>query len=266
MAARAVALLLFWFFWAVHGLFSTAAASGDFASAVPAERVSLRLRRQPGGELRLNAGAIHGLTVHSVLAVYPPPGKAEGDQPLGYVRITGVEAMTSVVEPCEFEGLEARLDLPQGARCEVVLGDVGLDRLRVAVDDRDPAGLPVPEAQRARYEQLLRRASQQSGSLFEIVDRPSEAEWLVRPGGERVLLVPGSGWPHSDELGGPPVFEPDPAAGGAGRAGYRRQKLALFLGGFRPQRRLAVAPIMRTVTFPTFVRKPCTNSSNTPAI
>jgi hypothetical protein len=46
-------------------------------------------------------------------------------------------------------------------------------------------------------------------SLLRYVDDRKQADWLVRAGANRVVLVPGSGWPTAPGRAGPPAFEPD---------------------------------------------------------
>ncbi|NQT40886.1 MAG: caspase family protein, partial [Planctomycetes bacterium] len=98
------------------------------------ERSRLVLKSGRGGILELGAGSLHGLTVGTILAVYPPPGEKESEQPLGHVRIRRLRLAESIVEPCAYDPLPLRKDLPLGGRCEVVHWEYGDLRLRVAVD------------------------------------------------------------------------------------------------------------------------------------
>jgi hypothetical protein len=162
----------------------------------------------PGG-LRVNSGAIHGLTPGSVLAVYPPPGEPEAEKVLGHVKVTKAQVADALVEPCEYGDAPLRKLLPEHARCEVVLLDFDVDRLKFAVDDRDAADKPVEAALHKTWcDQLRRIANQDPRSLVRMVDDPRQAQWLVRLDGAAVRLVPGEGWPLESGRGGPPALRP----------------------------------------------------------
>ena len=66
--------------------------------------------------LKVNAGAINGLTEGCILSVQPPPG--QGDKRLGFVRIDDVRRFDSDVEPCDEAGKTARTTFPEGALCQ----------------------------------------------------------------------------------------------------------------------------------------------------
>jgi hypothetical protein len=94
------------------------------------------LSRGNGDTLKIDAGALHGLTEGSVLAVRPPAGKDDPDKVLGHVRIQGLRILDAEVVPSAFNGrpAPALASLPGGARCEPVVIDLGDLRLRVAVE------------------------------------------------------------------------------------------------------------------------------------
>ena len=98
--------------------------------------------------LKINAGAIQGLTKGTILAVYPPPGQARGDKPLGYVRIAQRQTLESRVDPCAYDGLDTDPDrLTPGGVCEPTVVDYGDLRLRVTVDRLDNRGRGIPADQ-----------------------------------------------------------------------------------------------------------------------
>jgi hypothetical protein len=160
----------------------------------------------------INAGALHGMTAGSVLAVQPPPG--QGKMLLGHVRIKELGAYSSVVEPCAYEKSSLTKVLPVGGACKTVFVDVGDQQLRVAVDPRDAEGQKVAEL---RFAELKRVVKGLSGppSLILPVDDAKQADWLVRFDREKAVLVPASGWkadrrPDDAQLGPAPI---DPALG-----------------------------------------------------
>jgi hypothetical protein len=158
---------------------------------------------------RINAGALHGLTEGSILAVKPPPGK--GDRLLGHVRIKGLRTHQAGVEPCAYAQVAAPKELPEGAVCTPVFVDRGDQQLRVAVDPRDSDGKPLSETARTGLEKILKGLGGPQ-SLLRPVDKASQADWLVRAAGANVVLVPGSGWsvgraPLGDAHFGPVVID-----------------------------------------------------------
>ena len=168
--------------------------------------LSIRLSHGDNQKWKIDAGAVHGLSQGSILAVYPPPGDSQPDQLLGHVVITRLGIPESQVAPCDAAGKLLDDPLPeaaQGGRCEVVFVDLGLDRLRFTVNDCDAAGNPLRGDQPSADEEAWKRLAgelrslvlKDPRSLLRYVDDRKQADWLVRVGGNRVVLVPGSGWP-----------------------------------------------------------------------
>ena len=182
--------------------------------------LSIRLSHGDNQKWKIDAGAIHGLSQGSILAVYPPPGDGKPDRLLGHVVITRLGIPESQVGPCDAYGKPIDDPLPEGAqgsRCEVVFLDLGLDRLRFTVDDCDAAGNPLRHDQPSQHEEEWKQLAgelrnlvlRDPRSLLRYVDDRKQADWLVRVGEDRVVLVPGSGWPVTPGGNGPPAFEPD---------------------------------------------------------
>ena len=137
----------------------------------------------------VNAGAIHGLTVGSILAVYPLAGEAGGTMPMGHARVIRVRTLNAQVEPCAYAGLPAPKQLPIGGRCDVVFSAYESQRLRVALDESSQRGgtAPPPKWQRVREE--LGKLDAKPQSLIHLVANPAQADWLVRASGGQVMLV-----------------------------------------------------------------------------
>ena len=179
------------------------------------------------GQFKLKAGALHGLTVGTILAVKAPLS----DDVTGHVQIvaSGLGSLESEVEPCTAAGQAVRVDLPIPGFCRVTFLEYGDLRVKVAVD-RD-AGL-VESTEKAiakkldthglaRLEAALRQAaSRQDGSESVVmhVQDPSEAEWLVRatgPAADRAVLIPATAWAsgqHPPEVLGPFDARPEEIA------------------------------------------------------
>lgn len=167
------------------------------------------LKKADDGRWTVNAGALHGLTAGSILAVFPPPGLDDGDRPVGHVRITGLRVLESTLEPCAYEMLPLVKDLPEGGRLELVYTDFGSLRLRVGVD---PAGMHSPQVH-AELEHLDRAKN----SLVRFVPRPAEADWLVQVQADGVHLLPAAGWVQSSPASAAVRFGPVPVDGQLGR-------------------------------------------------
>jgi hypothetical protein len=186
--------------------------------------VPIQLTVEGPGQLRVNVGTVHGLSAGSVLAVYPPPGEPHPEKVLGHVKVTAVRLADALVESCASGDVPGGGLLPDQGRCEVLLLDCGLERLRFAVDDRDAADKPLATARRKTWcDELRRVANQDPRSLVQMVDDPRQAEWLVRLDGAAVQLVPGSGWPLEAGRRGPPLLQPSANTANP----YRNVKLGL---------------------------------------
>lgn len=173
-----------------------------------------RIRVKKGGEAQermVNAGAIHGLTAGSILAVYPPLGEARGKTPLGHARVTRLGALDAYIEPCAYAGLDAPKELPIGGRCEVVFTAYANRRLRVALDESANRGKTTLAEQWRRLRQELDKQDKKTHSLIQFIQEPADAEWLVRDAGGQVVLVSaaalagGKGAPQMKSFGPAPL-------------------------------------------------------------
>jgi hypothetical protein len=185
------------------------------------DREVLRSTRWPGRSqilldkdedgLKINAGAIQGLTKGTILAAYPPPGQARGDRPLGYVRIVERRTLESRVDPCTYDGRHADPDrLTPGGVCEPTVVDYGDLRLRVTVDRLDNRNHGIPADQYQSLTGIVRDLSRAKGSLVRLVNDPHQADWLVRWDQGKIFLIPGAGVSASPLGGLPPLYGPVP--------------------------------------------------------
>jgi hypothetical protein len=147
---------------------------------------------------KVSAGALHGLTAGSVLAVFPPTG--QGDRPVGHVKVESVTNGEAMVVPCAFEKAPVKSDLPDRGLCKVVSVDMGELRLRVSVDefDSEKKPQPVPKEWRQRLLAELKKL-QKDGSVIEATDDPAAADWLLRKKASAIVLVPAQGKPTVDD-------------------------------------------------------------------
>ncbi len=163
---------------------------------------------------KINAGALNGLTAGSILAVYPPVGQADDDQPIGHVRITkeGFKAVEAAIEPCEYDGLPAPEKLSGGMRCRAVYVDLGDQRLQIAVDVATDGGEQISKDDHEVLVADLEDFADEHKHLVSVVE-PSAADWLLRYDSiesKQLYLTPTSGWQGEKEGKLPPLFGPAP--------------------------------------------------------
>jgi hypothetical protein len=142
------------------------------------------LRKSDDG-WKIRAGQLHGLTENSIVAVYPPAGKAGADKIAGHVRVRKSLPTESEVEPCAYNKLPAPKELPEGGRCELVYMDYGALRLRVGIEGSADA----EDDNQRRVRQTLKEIAKAPDSLVELVDDDQKADVLARIKGEKIYLV-----------------------------------------------------------------------------
>jgi hypothetical protein len=154
-------------------------------------------RDRDDDSLMIRAGALHGLTENTTLAVYPLAGSENPNKLLGHVRITHLNYLDAKVTPCEYAGLPASGKLEPKGRCEVVSIDHGARRLKLAIAPR------TAKALRTRAAKALAELARVKPGLVEVVASPAGADWLMLLEEEKVYLVsteltpPQSGQPPS---------------------------------------------------------------------
>ena len=187
------------------------------------------LTRDTSGKLRIDAGALHGLTEGTILAVRPPAGSPDPGMVLGHVRIpaNGLRVLDAWVEPCSYPKsnlpLVAPAGLPSASRCEPVLVDLGEQRMKVAVEVEKAGSARQRDADQLR-KGLKAKADETTSLLLLVedsaVDRP---EWLVRVEEGGVYLVRAADLATSNARGGKPEAKvpsvPEPVRFGPAPAG-----------------------------------------------
>lgn len=140
---------------------------------------------QAGDRWRINAGAIHGLTPGSILAVRA--AESRDADPIGYVRVQVARTADADVVPSEFQGRRGPPTFPQSAHCELIARDSGDLTLSYAV-------IGAGDVDSARVQELTRRltetAEPASTRLSRLVPEQRNARWLVQIHPRGIDLVP----------------------------------------------------------------------------
>jgi hypothetical protein len=132
----------------------------------------------------IRAGQLHGLTLNSILAVYPPAGEADADKVVGHVRIRNISATESEVEPWAYAKMPLPKKLSEGGRCALVYAEYGSMGLSVGLEG---AGKAEGEAHR-RARQMLAEIAKDSNALLDFVDERRPADVLVRLKDDKLYL------------------------------------------------------------------------------
>lgn len=154
-------------------------------------RSRILVKKGADEERMVNAGAIHGLTMGSILAVYPPAGEARGAKPLGHARITRLGTLDAHIEPSAYAGVPAPKELPIGGRCEVVFSAYDNQRLRVGFDEAVHRGVSVPAQEWQRLQQKFGKQVKEDPRLasIQVVEKPANADWLVCSIGDGGIIL-----------------------------------------------------------------------------
>ncbi len=136
--------------------------------------------RLPSGLWTLRAGSVHGLTVGSILEIFPPAGSAEADQRMGYVKVVSVTPTSSSVVPTAFDNVAppTAARLPLASRARVHYYEFGDFRSKVAFRP----GRPPAVIERA----LIALSASTNGLAAGVTTGP--ADWIVRTIDRRVVL------------------------------------------------------------------------------
>jgi caspase domain-containing protein len=159
--------------------------------------------RTPSGTWALRAGSVHGLTIGSILEVFPPAGTTGADRRLGHVKVASVEPTSARVVPVAFDKTAAPdpASLVAASRARVRYYEFGDFRLRVALQQpdlrrgvtRSPFATLAPGAGPVAIERALADLPTSTNGLAERVST-SSADWFVRLIDRRVVLTPSSEW------------------------------------------------------------------------
>jgi Caspase domain len=168
--------------------------------------------------LKVNAGALRGLTRGSILAVYPPPG--QGDMVLGHVRIKQVRTNDADVESVAFAKVKESTNLPLQGRCKLVFADFGDQQLTLAVDPMGMHDEVMDEKVRQRLIKTLailnegqpvKEDEPTTLGLARLVARPADADWLLMPHKDgQLVLVAAADKAGNHKIEPPRLFGPFP--------------------------------------------------------
>ncbi|HWA98944.1 MAG TPA: caspase family protein [Pirellulales bacterium] len=143
----------------------------------------------------VNAGALYGLTVGSVLAMRAPGDRTGTQPPIGHLKLTAVDVLSSRAVPTEFHEIKPIDPLPDRAACELAFLDCQLRKLRVAVDASEAAT-------RAAVEDALRTVAKPDLMVEHATTRDG-ADWVVYGEQTQVFLEPATGIdPHDPNATG----------------------------------------------------------------
>jgi hypothetical protein len=171
-------------------------------------------KKGDGGTLKLNEGSIEGLAPGSIVALYPPADQSNAETVIGYAKVKSCELLESDVKAVKYNGMESpRTDSLFDTGCfKVAWTDFGSMRLKLAVDpepmrtiaqlanaaaSRGTADSPPTEtadvaASAAMLRTLssqLKTESSQDGLIWEAVDDPRSAQWVVQLRDGKLVLL-----------------------------------------------------------------------------
>ena len=170
--------------------------------------------RTPAGSWTLRAGSVHGLTVGSIVEVFPPAGSAAADTRIGFMKVIAVDSTSARVVPATFDSVAAPApaSLVIASRARVRHHEFGDLRLRVALQapqTQGAKGFAIVATGRgpAVIERALANLASSTNGLAERV-HTSAADWFVRLIDGRVALVPSEGWQAALSTQGGPSAAP----------------------------------------------------------
>lgn len=167
---------------------------------------SLVVETRGDGSRWVNGGAIHGLTLGSVLTIRTP--QTENAAVLGCVKIVGLQPLRSRVEPAAYGDYAAAdpLTLMTGCRAEVAFLDFGAAKRKIGFWPDEASARAEKESIRA-----LTLAAADSKAVFAIVELIDDADWAVRMlDGQAYLQRVGSGLGTKTNPDAPGLLGPAP--------------------------------------------------------
>jgi hypothetical protein len=171
------------------------------------ERSRLLLARDARGNWSIPAGALHGLTVNSRLAVFAPDAPQGADEPAGYAVVRELQPLSARVRACDAQGEPVEDELPDGGRCELVYFDYGPLRLTFAVE-ADAARRDASSGRAEAAKNALAEVAARADAPILVVDDPAAADWRVQVNADGLYLVPSQGVVLREDLPASPIFGP----------------------------------------------------------
>lgn len=147
---------------------------------------SLAAATRESRQYRLNVGFLDQIAPGSIFALYPPTGAPNEDQPITYLRVTGVTAGECVALPVEYSRTPVPDSLPLGGRAELVYLELGDARL--PVDILVTAGVEVAPDVVSRYRQTLNSIMSDPRSLVRSPRSDEPPELFLEIGPDSAVL------------------------------------------------------------------------------
>ena len=186
------------------------------------QRSPFVLKKQ-GNRLSVTGGALQALSSGSILAVFPPPGGAPSQAPLGYVQIApgGTGYLESTVVPVASpQGAPAvsRDRLPVNGECRVIQRSFPPLSIRIAVESDLPEDQTDDPIRReiARLAALLKQLAANKTVPIELVEDPRQSRWLVRVNRDGAYLIATPALANTGEQAKNPKKYPVRAGGDSG--------------------------------------------------
>jgi hypothetical protein len=146
------------------------------------ERFSrLQVYAHAQGDLRLNAGSLHGLTAGMILAVHGLDDEGEKSSTVGHIQVTEIKDDSARVRPCEYRDIPMTKDLPALNRCEPVYIEYRDNRLRVGLAARAYDGVAMKGDEYRRWADRLQPLVKSAAPLVRWVADAAGADLLLQP-------------------------------------------------------------------------------------
>ena len=174
------------------------------------DRAQIKLTKTARG-WSINAGVLQGISQDSILAVFAVMDETQKDtaKPLGHVRVQLARTVDAEVVPCEFEDRPAVNNLPDGASCELAYVDAGDLRLRFTISPNG-AATNATWVQRLTKELQLDSIVGKKMRLVRLVEKESEADWIVSVREQDVILIPAESGASAADTHPLAAFVPQP--------------------------------------------------------
>jgi hypothetical protein len=143
---------------------------------------------EDGGQYKTGGGFLHGVTVGSILGVYPVAGARHQDELVGYVEVTQSGPFSSLAVPVNYGNRPPSARLPDPGRCKLVhrgLGDMKLtvDVVCERIRDEQQADLL-----RNKVLGQLRELAQMEDALIRLRDGSHVPNWYAVVTGKGLYL------------------------------------------------------------------------------
>lgn len=136
-------------------------------------RPVIRIDQNSDGKLTVSAGALHGLTVGTILAVHGSSvNQTNRAAPIGFLRVTSLTASSATVEPCHLDPTTNEQPVPFANlspedTCVIYRRDLGDMRIKLFVADES-------------IHSVLASMTSEVREMIESQDKEEKATWLLR--------------------------------------------------------------------------------------